>query len=72
MILGFEISERELKIILGIIAETDPHLDIVEDIEMYLSGLSNKLSSKTINLLIKQKEQIKLVVQNIRDSENEK
>lgn len=71
MDLGLNVNEREFKIVLEIIAATEPHLEIVEDIEMYLSGLSNKLSDKTINLLMKQKNNIQKLLEELKDFENE-
>lgn len=67
--LGIQMSDYEFKKILGIIANTEPHLDIVEDIEQYLYGMVDTLSDRTKQLLFKSKEQIANLLELIREED---
>ena len=64
--LGIEMSEQEYRKVLGVIADTDPHLYIVEDIEMYLSGLKPELNEETVKFLMGNKEGIENILNFLR------
>lgn len=68
--LDLDLTEYEKREILSIYAETVPHLDIVEDIEMFLAGYKTELGSKTLELIQRDKELIPNIVSLIRMEED--
>lgn len=62
-------NDQTMRKVLGIIAETDPHLDLCEDIEMYLSGMSSELSSQSIELLEGMSDGISNLIEQLQDEE---
>lgn len=53
----FEMREDEFKQVLGMLADTVPDLEIVDNIENYLDG-RDRLSNNTFNFLQKNKDRL--------------
>lgn len=53
----FDMSEDEFKQVLGMLADTVPDLEIVDNIENYLDG-RDRLSNNTFNFLQKNKDRL--------------
>lgn len=64
--LNINMDEFEFRKVLEIIAETDPHIDYVEDIEMYLTGMKPELDETTKEFLINMREPIESTVISLR------
>lgn len=53
----FDMSEDEFKQVLGMLADTVPDLEIIDNIENYLDG-RDRLSNTTFNFLEKNKDRL--------------
>lgn len=68
--LGFEYTQEEFLAVLYMLVETIPHLDIVDDINMVISGLKENFSNETIELLNKEAPLIeKYIINFLRESD---
>ncbi len=57
--------------VMKVLVETDPHIDIVEDIDMYLKGMTPTLSEFTVKFLEKNPNMISNLREQIRIAEEE-
>lgn len=71
MELKLKITDEDLVKVLKVYVETCPYIDIVEDIQYFLVGYTDKLSDKVIALLNREEMQIMNYLNIMREMEVE-